>query len=104
MAFSQLTDSQKEDMIVSLSCLVLHGSGKPVDAEGIKAIVEATGHEVAGYWPSLMAKFLAEKDIDELLMKPGKLCSTNTRFPRPPEQVTNDLCLLMKMMRMYAFQ
>jgi large subunit ribosomal protein LP1 len=71
MSFSGLSDAAKEDMAVSLAVLILHDSGNAVTADAINAIVSAAGVTVAPYWGSLMSKFIAGRNIDDLLLKPG---------------------------------
>ncbi len=39
--------------------------------EALDAVVGAAGIKVQAYWSSLFSKLLAEKDIDEILLKPG---------------------------------
>jgi len=71
MAFAGLSDAAKEDLAVSLACLILHDGKVEVSADNINAVVAAAGVKVAPYWGSLMAKFLAGRDIDDMLLKPG---------------------------------
>ena len=71
MAFSGLTGSAKEDLVVSLAILALHDGGVAVSADNINSIVSASGNTVAGYWGALYSKVLAGRNIDDLLLKPG---------------------------------
>jgi large subunit ribosomal protein LP1 len=72
MAFgSKYSDAQKEDLAVSLAVLALHDGGVEVTAESIGAIVAAAGVTVAPYWGSLFTKFVAGRNLDDLLLKPG---------------------------------
>jgi large subunit ribosomal protein LP1 len=71
MALSNLTPSQKEDLAVSLAVLLVHDSGKTVDSASIAAVTKAAGLQVQPYWGALFGKFLAGRDLDELLLKPG---------------------------------
>ena len=71
MAFSGVTGSAKEDLVVSLAILALHDGGVAVSADNINAIVSASGNTVAGYWGALYSKVLAGRNIDDLLLKPG---------------------------------
>lgn len=71
MAFSGVSGSAKEDLVVSLAILALHDGGVAVSADNINAIIAASGNTVAGYWGALYSKVLAGRNIDDLLLKPG---------------------------------
>lgn len=71
MAFSGVTGSAKEDLVVSLAILALHDGGVAVTADNINSVISASGNTVAGYWGALYSKVLAGRNIDDLLLKPG---------------------------------
>jgi len=41
-------------------------------ADNLNAIITASGNEVQPYWGNLISSFVAGKDLDEFLLKPGK--------------------------------
>lgn len=43
----------------------------PVQKANLDAVVKASGNTIQPFWASLYAKLLEEKDIDDILLKPG---------------------------------
>eukprot|EP00178_Gracilaria_changii_P026072 TRINITY_DN80096_c0_g1_i1.p2 TRINITY_DN80096_c0_g1~~TRINITY_DN80096_c0_g1_i1.p2 ORF type:complete len:129 (+),score=28.92 TRINITY_DN80096_c0_g1_i1:75-461(+) len=70
-AFTGLSGTAKEDMLVSLATLVLHDGGKPITAEGINSVITASGNSVAAFWGGMFENLLTGKNVDELIMQPS---------------------------------
>jgi ribosomal protein L12E/L44/L45/RPP1/RPP2 len=62
MALAGLTKEQKDEHIVCFAAAALHDGGAEINADAIKALVEATGNEVEAYWPMIAAKFFTTGD------------------------------------------
>mmetsp|Transcript_99179 Transcript_99179/g.137773 ORF Transcript_99179/g.137773 Transcript_99179/m.137773 type:complete len:120 (+) Transcript_99179:45-404(+) len=73
MAFEGIinNDAQKEDMAVSLAVLLIKDAGKDLTKENLDTVVGAAGIKVQAYWSALFSKLLTDKDLDEILLKPG---------------------------------
>eukprot|EP01084_Bolivina_argentea_P310603 537511_1 len=69
---NNLTDAQKEDLLVGLATLVLHDGGLEVTSDSLMSVITASGNKVQAYWGGLVAKALAGKDLDDVIMKPGQ--------------------------------
>ena len=41
-------------------------------ADNLNAVITASGNQVQPYWGNLISSFVAGKDLDEFLLKPGK--------------------------------
>ena len=59
------------DLVCSYAALILHDAGKNVTEENIKKVVDAAKCKTEPYWPMLYAKLLKNKDIEEVIFKPG---------------------------------
>jgi large subunit ribosomal protein LP1 len=66
-----LSETQKQELMVTYACLILHDDGAPITPENINKLVAAAGSEVAPYWPKMFADLLKGKDVNELLMNAG---------------------------------
>ena len=72
MALAGLSKSEKDEHCVCFAALALHDGGAEINADSIKAMVEATGNEVEAYWPMIAAKFFTSGDnCKNLIVKPG---------------------------------
>ena len=72
MALAGLSKSEKDEHSVCFAALALHDGGAEINADSIKAMVEATGNEVEAYWPMIAAKFFTSGDnCKNLIVKPG---------------------------------
>ena len=72
MAFASLSQSDKNDLAVSLAVLLLNDSAAEITSSAITDVLAAAGVEgVETYYPALFAKILKGQNFDELLMKPG---------------------------------
>ncbi|KNB41436.1 60S acidic ribosomal protein P1 [Blastocystis sp. subtype 4] len=61
MAF--VAPAEHDEVVCALATLLL--------ADGGVKVLKATNNTVEPYWPMLFAKYLGEKDISELLLKPS---------------------------------
>ena len=68
---SFVTPAEHDEVACTLATLLLADSGVNVDVAGIEKVLKATNITVEPYWPMLFAKFLGEKDIAEILLKPS---------------------------------
>ncbi|KAG5177645.1 hypothetical protein JKP88DRAFT_264981 [Tribonema minus] len=72
MAFAELTEGQKSEMVVSLAALLCEDAGVELSAENLNSAVSASGNKVAPYWTSLFASYLEKAGGCEKFMgKPG---------------------------------
>ena len=71
MPFETMSETAKEDFVVSLATLILHDAGLELSADNINALAKASGNTVKPFWGSLYAKLLAGRSMTDLLMKPG---------------------------------
>ena len=53
-----LSDAQKQELIASLSAIVVGSSGAEVSAEALTAVASASGNSLAGAWASVFASAL----------------------------------------------
>lgn len=68
-----VSDSEREELMTSLACLILHDDSAPVSEENINTLITAAGGEVAAYWPKLFADLLQERDMGDLILKAGSI-------------------------------
>ena len=50
MSLAELSPTQKEELVVSLSALVVSDSGGDMSPETLQAVIDASGNSVAPYW------------------------------------------------------
>eukprot|EP00013_Stygamoeba_regulata_P006657 CAMPEP_0177641982 /NCGR_PEP_ID=MMETSP0447-20121125/7349_1 /TAXON_ID=0 /ORGANISM="Stygamoeba regulata, Strain BSH-02190019" /LENGTH=121 /DNA_ID=CAMNT_0019144121 /DNA_START=116 /DNA_END=481 /DNA_ORIENTATION=- len=65
-----LTGSDAE-LAVSYAALILADDDVAITADKIKDILGAANCEVPAYWPTLYAKVLADRKVDDLIMSAG---------------------------------
>eukprot|EP00549_Striatella_unipunctata_P024578 CAMPEP_0118693828 /NCGR_PEP_ID=MMETSP0800-20121206/12142_1 /TAXON_ID=210618 ORGANISM="Striatella unipunctata, Strain CCMP2910" /NCGR_SAMPLE_ID=MMETSP0800 /ASSEMBLY_ACC=CAM_ASM_000638 /LENGTH=126 /DNA_ID=CAMNT_0006592141 /DNA_START=174 /DNA_END=554 /DNA_ORIENTATION=+ len=73
-SLTDLTDAQKEDLVISLSALVLGSAGGAEEASGekLQAIAKASGNEVSDSLAALFASVLTKAGgIDSFCGAPG---------------------------------
>ena len=70
---ADLTESQKEELVVSLATLVCADSSVELSAENINAVITASKNTVRPYWAALFSSHLAkiDGDVDRFLAAPG---------------------------------
>ena len=54
-SLEDLSDSQKQELIASLSAIVVGTSGAEVTAESLSAVATASGNSLSGAWASVFA-------------------------------------------------
>ncbi|CAM8918712.1 unnamed protein product [Rhodiola kirilowii] len=59
------------ELACTYACLVLHDDGIAITAEKIATIVKAANVTVESYWPSLFAKLVEKKNIEDLIVNVG---------------------------------
>ena len=67
MSLKDLSKNEKDELIVSLSALMLSDSDLPVTTENLKIVIDATKNDVEAYWPMLFARMLAKHPVESLL-------------------------------------
>ncbi|PSS32957.1 60S acidic ribosomal protein [Actinidia chinensis var. chinensis] len=63
--------STPSELATVYAALILHDDGIAITAEKIATLIKAAGVEVESYWPSLFAKLLEKKSVDDLIMNIG---------------------------------
>ena len=59
---------QHQELAVALAALLVHEAGKEMTADRINAVLNHAGIKVEGFWPIVMAKALANANIEDLIM------------------------------------
>lgn len=59
------------ELACTYAALILHDDEVPVTAEKIATIVKAANVECESYWPSLFAKLVEKRNIEDLIMNVG---------------------------------
>ncbi|XWS48650.1 hypothetical protein CRYUN_Cryun13aG0094300 [Craigia yunnanensis] len=59
------------ELACSYAALILHDDGISITAEKIATLVKAANVGVESYWPSLFAKLLEKRNIDDLITNVG---------------------------------
>mmetsp|Transcript_30925 Transcript_30925/g.29765 ORF Transcript_30925/g.29765 Transcript_30925/m.29765 type:complete len:122 (-) Transcript_30925:240-605(-) len=71
-SLADLSDSQKQELVASLSSIVAGNSGKDVTAESLAAIADASGNKLSGAWAALFADVVTKaKGLDNFCAAPG---------------------------------
>ena len=60
--------NQNQELAVALAALLIHEAGKEMTAERINTILHHAGIKVEGFWPIVMAKALANTNIEDLIL------------------------------------
>merc|ERR1739838_66245 len=63
--------ANKEELAVSYAALILHDEGLAITADQLLALTKAANVSVQKFWPTLFAKALQGKDVDQLLTRGG---------------------------------
>ena len=63
--------ANKEELAVTYAALILHDEGLAITADKISILTKAANVSVQKFWPTLFAKALEGKDIDQLLLCGG---------------------------------
>ncbi|XAR71583.1 hypothetical protein NMG60_11017925 [Bertholletia excelsa] len=59
------------EVACSYAALLLHDDGIPVTAEKIATVVNAAKVTVESYWPSLFAKLVEKRNVQDLIVNVG---------------------------------
>ncbi|KAL9665426.1 hypothetical protein QQ045_020846 [Rhodiola kirilowii] len=59
------------ELACTYACLALHDDGIAITAEKIATLVKAANVSVESYWPSLFAKLVEKKNIEDLIVNVG---------------------------------
>ncbi|XP_059625429.1 large ribosomal subunit protein P1-like isoform X1 [Cornus florida] len=59
------------ELACTYASLILHDDGLSITAEKIATLVKAANVKVESYWPSLFAKLLEKKNVEDLIMNVG---------------------------------
>ncbi|KAJ0100342.1 hypothetical protein Patl1_20546 [Pistacia atlantica] len=59
------------EIACSYACMILHDDGIAITADKIAQLVKASNLSVESYWPSLFAKLVEKRNIDDLIMNVG---------------------------------
>jgi ribosomal protein L12E/L44/L45/RPP1/RPP2 len=69
-----MTLAQRSLFVQSMFACVSFVCTMPLlQADNLNALITASGNEVQPYWGNLISTFVAGKDLDEFLLKPGTL-------------------------------
>ncbi|GAB2231174.1 hypothetical protein Droror1_Dr00027462 [Drosera rotundifolia] len=59
------------ELACTYACLILHDDGISITSEKIATLVKAANVSVESYWPSLFAKLVEKRNIEELISNVG---------------------------------
>ncbi|GAB2217507.1 hypothetical protein Droror1_Dr00000702 [Drosera rotundifolia] len=59
------------ELACTYACLLLWDDGIPITAEKISTVVKAAGVNAEAFWPSLFAKLVEKRNIEDLIMNVG---------------------------------
>ena len=59
-----LSDAQKQELVASLSAIVVGSSGADVTAEALNAVATASGNSLSEAWASVFAGIVAKVRLD----------------------------------------
>ncbi|KAJ4957113.1 hypothetical protein NE237_013896 [Protea cynaroides] len=59
------------EVACTYAALLLHDDGIPITADKIATVVKAAKVSVESYWPSLFAKLVEKRNIEDLIMNVG---------------------------------
>ena len=66
-----VSDAEKQELLVTYAALILNDEKIAVSAENIQKLITAAGGTVEPYWPKLFASLLEGRDIGALLLSSG---------------------------------
>ncbi len=55
-----LSDAQKQELVASLSAIVVGSAGAEVSADSLSAVATASGNSLSGAWASVFASAVAK--------------------------------------------
>ncbi|CAN6439444.1 unnamed protein product [Victoria cruziana] len=59
------------ELACTYAALILYDDGIPITAEKISALVKSAKVNVESYWPSLFAKLLEKRNVEDLILSAG---------------------------------
>ncbi|KAF3785174.1 60S acidic ribosomal protein P1 [Nymphaea thermarum] len=59
------------ELACTYAALILHDDGIPITAEKISTLVKSAKVNVESYWPSLFAKLLEKRNVEDLILSAG---------------------------------
>ncbi|KAL8162420.1 hypothetical protein V2J09_013909 [Rumex salicifolius] len=59
------------ELACTYACLALFDDGIPITGEKISTLVKAANVQVEAYWPSLFAKLVEKRNVEDLIMNIG---------------------------------
>ncbi|XP_031496077.1 60S acidic ribosomal protein P1-like [Nymphaea colorata] len=59
------------ELACTYASLILHDDGIPITAEKISTLVKSANVSVESYWPSLFAKLLEKRNVEDLILSVG---------------------------------
>ncbi|XP_031488411.1 60S acidic ribosomal protein P1-like [Nymphaea colorata] len=59
------------ELACTYAALILHDDGIPITAEKIATVVKSANVSVESYWPSLFAKLLEKRSVEDLILSVG---------------------------------
>ncbi|MQM14163.1 hypothetical protein Taro_047097 [Colocasia esculenta] len=59
------------DIACTYAALILYDDGIPITSEKISTLVKAANVKVDSYWPSLFAKLLEKRSVEDLILSVG---------------------------------
>ncbi|XP_026438952.1 60S acidic ribosomal protein P1-like isoform X1 [Papaver somniferum] len=63
--------SSNGEVACTYAALILHDDGIPITAEKILTLVKKANVQCESYWPSLFAKFVERKNVEDLITNVG---------------------------------
>ena len=66
-----VSDSDRQELLVSLACLILQDDSAPISEENINKLIAASGADVEPYWAKLFADLLEGKNVNDIILSGG---------------------------------
>jgi len=63
--------TETAELACTYAALILHDDNVPITADKISALVSAAGITIQPFWPSLFARVLSTRNMEELLLSTG---------------------------------
>mmetsp|Transcript_9641 Transcript_9641/g.18996 ORF Transcript_9641/g.18996 Transcript_9641/m.18996 type:complete len:123 (+) Transcript_9641:245-613(+) len=71
-SLADLTDAQKQELVASLSAIVVGTSGADVTADSLTTVATASGNSLSGAWASVFAQVVGKSGgIEKFCLAPG---------------------------------
>jgi large subunit ribosomal protein LP1 len=71
MAFEELSEDQRQELLVTYAALVLHDGKVELTEDNLEKVVSAANGTVQPFWFKLFSQLLHGKDLGELLLSSG---------------------------------